>query len=62
MDMQGQNSRGVYGELPLRRLVTYRKGQLRWRNPAGNPYILHEDNRRTIKSRYADVAFALSNT
>lgn len=60
--MQGQNSRGFYGELPLRRLVTSRKGQFRWRNPAGNPYILHEDNRRTIKSRYADVAFALSNT
>jgi hypothetical protein len=60
--MQGQNSRGWYGELALRRLVTSRKGRFTWRNPAENPYILREQTRRTIESRYTDVAFALSNT
>lgn len=59
---QGQNSRGWYGEVALRRLITSRKGPFEWRSPAENPYILRDEKRRTIESRYADVAFALSNT
>src|SRR5882672_8581555 len=31
--LKGQNSRGWYGELALRRLISSRKGQFRWRNP-----------------------------
>jgi group II intron reverse transcriptase/maturase len=60
--LPGQNSRGWYGELALRRLITSRKGQFRWRNPEGNPYLIRDENRSFIESRYADVAFALSNT
>lgn len=60
--MKGQNSRGFYGEVALRRLVTSRKGWFTWRNPAENPYILVKQTCRTIESRYTDVAFALSNT
>ena len=60
--LKGQNSRGWYGELALRRLITSRKGQFRWRNPEENPYLIHDENRKLFESRYADVAFALSNT
>jgi group II intron reverse transcriptase/maturase len=60
--LKGQNSRGWYGELPLRRLITSHKGQFRWRNPEKNPYLIHDENRKLFESRYADVAFALSNT
>lgn len=60
--VQGLNKRGYYGVLALRRLITSRKGRFTWRNPAQNPYILFEENRRTLESRYDDVAFALSNT
>ncbi len=59
--LQGQNSRGWYGAVALRRLVTSRKGQFRWRTPSENPYIMREESRNTIESRYADVAFAMSN-
>ena len=60
--LTGQNSRGWYGELALRRLITSRKDQFRWRNPEENPYLIHDENRTLFESRYADVAFALSNT
>ena len=43
----------------LRRLVTSRKAQFRWRNPERNPYIKREEIRNTITSRYHDVAMAL---
>ena len=59
--LEGQNSRGWYGAVALRRLVTSRKGQFRWRNPLENPYILRDKTRSTIESRYPDVAFAMSN-
>lgn len=59
--LQGQNSRGFYGEVALRRLITSRKGRFLWRNPAENPYILHSEKQRTIESYYHEVAFALSN-
>lgn len=60
--LQGRNDRGLYHEVALRRLVTSRKGRFTWCSPAENPYILRDDARRTIESRYVDVAFALSNT
>jgi RNA-directed DNA polymerase len=60
--LKGQNSRGLYRELALERLVTSRKGRFTWRTPSENPYILRDETRKTIESRYADVAFAMSNT
>ena len=60
--VRGRTSRGRFCELALRRLVTSRKGQFRWRTPEGNPYLLRDAKRKYIESRYADVAFALSNT
>ena len=60
--LTGQNSRGWYGEVALRRLVTGRKGQFRWRTPEENPYLIHDENRTLSESRYADIAFAFSNT
>ncbi len=59
--LEGQTNRGWYGTVALRRLVTSRKGRFTWGTPSENPYILREDARRTIESRYADVAFAMSN-
>ena len=59
--LEGQNSRGWHGAVALRRLVTSRKGQFRWRSPSENPYILRDKVRSTIESRYPDVAFAMSN-
>ena len=60
--LQGQNSRGWYASVALRRLVTSRKGRFTWRTPAENPYIVRDEERRTISSRYADVAIAMSST
>ena len=59
--LEGQNSRGWYGAIVLRRLVTSHKGQFRWKSPAENPYILRDETRHTIDSRYGEVAFALSS-
>jgi RNA-directed DNA polymerase len=60
--LHGRNSRGLLGDITLRRLVTSRKGQFRWRLPDGNPYILRNEKRNIFESRYADLAFALSDT
>ncbi len=60
--LKGQNSRGFHGELALGRLVTSRKGRFTWRTPSENHYIVHDEVCKTIKSRYAGVAFAMSNT
>jgi RNA-directed DNA polymerase len=60
--LQGQNSRGWYGAVALRRLVTSRKGRFTRRNPPENPFILRDEKRATLESRYADVVFAMSNT
>lgn len=46
----------------LRRLVTGRKSRFTWLSPTENPYILRDETRSTIESRYADVAFAMSNS
>lgn len=60
--LSGLNSRGGYGTVALRRLITSRKEQFRWRTLSENPYILCDEIISTIESRYADVAFAMSNT
>lgn len=60
--LHGRNSRGFLGDITLRRLVTSRKGQFRWRLPPGNPYILREEKCNIFESRYADLAFALGDT
>jgi RNA-directed DNA polymerase len=60
--VEGRNSRGWYGAIALRRLITSRKGQFKWRTPKENPYIACGEARRTIESRYDEVAFAMSST
>ncbi|NND70360.1 MAG: group II intron reverse transcriptase/maturase [Rhodothermales bacterium] len=53
--VHGQHRRAV-----LQRLVGRPKGLFKWRGPSVNPY-LRTDERRTLTSRYADVAIAMSN-
>jgi len=60
--LRGRSSRGLLGGVTLRRLVTSRKGQFRWRLPDGNPYIRRDEERSVFESRYADLVFAFSNT
>ena len=58
----GRSGNGNPCGIALRRLVTSRKMQFRWRNPEFNPYILQEEERSTVTSRYHDVAMAMSHT
>ncbi len=58
----GRSGRGHVCGVTLRRLVTSRKGQFRWRNPAGNPYILRDTVASTVTSRYHDVAMAMGHS
>lgn len=58
----GRSGRGNLCGVTLRRLVTSRKGQFRWRNPEINPYITRDEERNTVTSRYPDVAMAMSHT
>jgi len=58
----GRNSKGNLCGVVLRRLVTSRKAQFRWRNPENNPYITRDEERNTVTSRYHDVAMAMSHT
>ena len=51
-----------YKQCALKRLVSSRKGQFRWRNPADNPYKLAIKEHRFVESYYDEVAFALSNS
>lgn len=62
--LQGRNGEGRYMTVALKRLVTTPKGRFLWRTPVGNPYLLTLVDRpvRRHESRYADVAFALSDT
>lgn len=60
--LQGQSSRGFYGKVALRRLITSRKGWFMWKNPSINPYTLRSEKQRVFESYYDEVAFALSNT
>jgi group II intron reverse transcriptase/maturase len=57
----GRSGNGNLCGVALRRLVTSRKAQFRWRNPEINPYIKRDEERNTVTSRYRDVAMALSH-
>jgi group II intron reverse transcriptase/maturase len=57
----GRSGRGNLCGVTLRRLVTSRKCQFRWRNPELNPYITRDEERNTVTSRYHDVAMAMSH-
>jgi group II intron reverse transcriptase/maturase len=57
----GMSGKGNLCGVTLRRLVTSRKGQFRWRNPEINPYIVRDEERNTVTSRYYDVAMAMSH-
>jgi group II intron reverse transcriptase/maturase len=57
----GRSGSGNLCGVTLRRLVTSRKCQFRWRNPETNPYITRTEERNTVTSRYRDVAMALSH-
>jgi len=56
----GRSGRGNLCGVTLRRLITSRKSQFRWRNPETNPYITRDEVRNTVTSRYHDVAMAMS--
>ena len=55
----GRRGNGNLCGITLRRLVTSRKDQFRWRNPSINPYLRVDDGRSTVTSRYRDVAMAM---
>ena len=57
----GRSGKGNLCGVALRRLVTSRKCQFRWRNPEINPYISRDEERNTVTSRYYDVAMAMSH-
>ena len=57
----GRSGNGNLCGIALRRLVTSRKCQFRWRNPEINPYIARDEKRNTVTSRYRDVAMAMSH-
>jgi RNA-directed DNA polymerase len=60
--LNGRSGNGRFCTVDLRRLVTSRKSQFRWRNPEINPYCRTDDGRKTISSRYRDVAMAMSHS
>lgn len=57
----GRSGKGNLCGVALRRLVSSRKCQFRWRNPEINPYLPRDVERNTVTSRYRDVAMALSH-
>jgi hypothetical protein len=57
----GRSGKGNLCGVTLRRLVTSQKKQFRWRNPETNPYIVRDEERNTVTSRYDDVAMAMSH-
>ncbi len=58
----GRSGQGHVCGVALRRLVTSPKRQFRWRNPPVNPYILRDEERSTVTSRYHDVAMAMGHS
>lgn len=60
--LYGRSGRGNLCGVALRRLVSSRKCQFKWRNPAENPYIARDEKRNTVTSRYRDIAMAMSQT
>ena len=57
----GRNGHGNRCGITLRRLVTSRKQQFRWRNPSRNPYLNSDPDRKTLTSRYREVAMAMTH-
>ena len=57
----GRSGKGNLCGMTLRRLVTSRKDQFRWRNPEINPYITRDEVRNTVTSRYRDAVMAMSH-
>ena len=55
----GRSANGNLCGVALRLLVGSPKRQFRWRNPEVNPYILKDQKRSTVISRYQDVAMAM---
>jgi group II intron reverse transcriptase/maturase len=60
--LYGRSGNGNLCGMTLRRLVTSRKSQFRWRNPSVNPYLREDVGRTTLTSRYRDVALAMSHS
>jgi len=60
--ISGWSGYGKFCKVALRRLVTSRKMQFKWRLPEINPYITRIEERNTITSSYNDVAMAMSHT
>ena len=60
--LYGRNGKGNLECVVLKLLVTSRKSQFRWRNPETNPYIIRDEMRNTVTSRYKDVAMAMSHS
>ena len=59
--LYGRSGNGNLCGVALRRLVGSPKRQFRWRNPAVNPYIMKDEKRNTVTSRYRDIAMAMSH-
>jgi len=57
----GRSGNGTRCGITLRRLVTSRKQQFRWRNPSSNPYLDLDPGRKTLTSRYREVAMAMTH-
>lgn len=57
----GRSGLGNRCGIALRRLVTSRKQQFRWRNPSGNPYLNVDPDRKRLTSRYREVAMAMTH-
>ena len=55
----GRSANGNLCGVALRLLVGSPKRQFRWRNPEINPYMLKDQKRSTVISRYQDVAMAM---
>lgn len=57
----GRSGNGKLCGIALRRLVGSSKRQFRWRNPELNPYLMKDEMRSTVTSRYHDVAMAVGH-
>lgn len=59
---EGLNKHGNFERIYLKRCVSSRKSQFRWRNPETNPYIQRKEERNTVTSHYKEVVMALSHS
>ena len=55
----GRSASGNLCGVALRLLVGSPKHQFKWRNPEVNPYLIKDQKRSTVTSRYQDVAMAM---